>query len=224
MTSDNDRIINKIDKVTLFWYIVIIITIIFIFSKFDIKLNIVLGTLIAGVLILYLYNDYQIINKQTVELIADKEKLINPKPEKAFKYKRMVNYLFTIQDFFVYNPQVYEDFIENINRFFYVYEEIMVNNSSASSNYPILIDNKRGALNALQSITLILPPDVKYDIKLDTAVRELDVLLNFYLDEIKDIYNTQLYENGYDIKTKLLDNGPSPYNTYNDKYYTAELY
>jgi hypothetical protein len=217
-------LIDSIDKVTLFWYIVIFIVILFIFSRMSININIIFGFALAYMLIVYLYNDYKRVNNDTVKLLENKKSLLFPKPIESLEHTDIVNFLFSIQDFYIYNPQAYADMIETIDLFFSIYNETYNNHKMAGRNYLLLIEKKRNALNSLQSIINNMPRNSQYDKKLSDAIYVLESMLNKYIDDIKKLYDNELYESGYTTKTVLINKGPYGYNIYDDKLYTYDFY
>lgn len=220
----NDKFIDNIDKVTLAWYILIFIIIIYVFSKLFIQLNIVFGTLIAFIIIIYLYNDYNIKKTNDSNIKEHKKNMIMPKPKIAGNNNDIINYLFSIQDFYSYNPQAYILMIEHIDHFFDIYNETLDDNSLAGINYNTLTDIKRNALNDLQSIIYKMPLNLQHDKKLSDAISMLNIIFEKYLKNVKNIYDNVLYKNGYNTKTVLIPTGPKASNTYDDDMYTYEYY
>ena len=211
-TNSSDlRYYNNIDNVTLFWYVVIFILIIFIFSNKNIGLNVVFGTIIAMIVIHTMYSDYTKTQLMIEEHNTTKKNLIVPNPIKSIKYEQIVNFLFSIQDLYDYNPQSYEDMIEHIDYFFNMYEEVLVNNRSAGYNYQLMNDQKKNILNSLQAIIYKMPINTEYDQKLENAVGTLRNILNGYLDKVNYFYKNDIYINGYNINTKIIHKGPDGY-------------
>lgn len=221
--AKNNLIIDTIDKTTLFWYIVLFCFILFVFSKLTIKLNIILGFSIGIILILYLYRDYDATKIKSDEESELKKTLIIPKPLYAIEHDEIIDYLFSIQDLYIYNPREYEDLIEHLDQFFLIYNEINVNNELVIANYETLVNIKRSTLNSLQSI-LNMVLYVERDNKLNKAVENLNILLNIYLTKVKKIHDNYIYTHGYDKNTKLIHTGPIPYNTYENTPYTFDIY
>jgi len=210
----------------IFWYVVIFCVIIFIVSRMDIKLNVVFGTGIAIIIIMYMYNQNQSSQIEDNLLRHEKQDLIYPRPKYTIEYANddIIDFLFSIQDFYPRNPQAYEDMIESCDQFFILYHEIKTNSQLANFNYQNLIDLKRSMLNSLQSILINMVPNVGRDNKLQESITVLDIILNRYLDEIKRIHDEYLYEHGYDIHTTLINTGEDASNMYDDKLFTYDMY
>lgn len=207
--------INNTDTVTLFWYTAIFFATIYAFSRIDIKLSVVYGTFIV-ILILYILNEKYVHTKKTInDILKIKNNSILPQSERISNYNDVVNFLFSIQDFYVYNPQAYEDMIESIDNFFIQYEEVLNNNMLAGCHYDILNDKRRSSLNSLQSMIFTFPINVDYNQKLNKSVVVLDEMLKKYMEQIKLINDNNIYKFGFNINTKLIyNNSIVPYNTY----------
>lgn len=208
--------IDNIDNKTLFYYIVIIILILFIISKIDVKLNIILGFFISIIIIYYLYfkNEKSII--QHTQEINNKIYNINPKSQNITKNEDIVNYIFSIQDLYIYNPQAYNEMIINIDHFIDAYDEVILNSSVSGQRYNTMTDLKRNSLNALASIINNMPPAINNSLtdKLNKATTSLLQLLNSYLDKVEHIHNKYIYYNGYTHNTNIIHKFYLPKNTF----------
>lgn len=210
--------INNTDVVTLFWYTVILIGTIYAFSRIDIKLSVVYGTFIV-LIVLYFLNTEYVNTKNTInDILKIKNDSILPKTERLVNYNDIVNFLFSIQDFYIYNPQAYEDMVQSLDIFFMFYEEVINNNELAGEHYDILNDKRRLALNSLQSLIYNFPVHVGYTHKLNKSVDILNAILQTYLNNVRLINDNNIYKNGYNMTTKLITNDTVvPYNTFSKK-------
>ncbi len=144
--------IDKLDNKTIFWYSIVFCIILLFFSKFTVGLNIVFGFFIGFIIILYLYYNHMKLKEEQNKIILNERQILTPQPDNAMKYNNIVDFLFSIQDLYIYNPQAYEDMIEIIDQFFKLYEESNNDNSLAGMNYYQMIIEKNNAMNSLQSI------------------------------------------------------------------------
>jgi hypothetical protein len=216
-----------LDNKTLFYYIIIFIVITFAFSTIKLGLNMIYGTVIAYLVVYFLYNNYKEKQEKENKTKSFQEANLLPKPEIFEKYGDIVKYLFSIQDFYIYNPQAYEDMTKSLDNFFRTFEETQNNPSQAGVNYNLMISYKKYATNSLHSIIYNLPNDVQYTNKLNDAIIIIQEILDKYLDKVKNIHEKYLYENGYNNKTKLIDNLKMPYNFFDTGYksrFTFELF
>jgi hypothetical protein len=183
----------------------------------NVGLNILVGMIMVFGILFVLYNDYstvqnnvkkELFNQNNVkkELFNQKVNLIYPhrfmplvtNPKKSIEHIDLINFLFSIQDLYIYNPQAYEDMTEHIDYILRLYDEVIDDTGLAGSNYHLIQDQKNNALNSLQSI-------------LKNATTILEKILNEYMNKTYIIYERNLYENGYTANTRTIETGPAGY-------------
>lgn len=218
--------IDTWDGKMVFTYIVIFIFVVWFFSKKNIGINILVGILVASFIISYL-NHKSMANTDTKqEILNIKKDSIKPKTTKGFKHNDIINFLFSIQDLYRYNPLQYEKMVQHIHNFFELYEISFVEKKRANINYKIMENEKRDSLNSLTSLIFSLPNDIRTKEKINNAAVILDSILTNYLDQIGYISDEYLYKNGYNVDTKIINYGTKPFNEYSDIYkpYSYEIY
>jgi hypothetical protein len=213
LTSD-----SILDNKTLFYYILIIIGIIYAFSTISIELNIILGLIIGCAIVYFLYNDYMKKQEDEIKINSFQEKAILPSPSNNIeKRDDVVKFLFSIQDFYVYNPLAYIEMMNSLENFFRIYDETEDHKENSGLNHTILLNHKKDAINSLHSIIYNFPTNAEYTNKLNKSITILNDLLTKYLDKIYEFHKINLYENGYNINTKIIDKSNIiPYNSYAD--------
>ena len=142
--------------------------------------------------------------------------MIEPDIKSIEKYDEMIDFLFSIQDFYIYNQQAYEDMVECINNFFIVYEDILKNGIQTNQLFSIAEKNMYNSINHLHSFIYSIPNDDNIRNKLHTSLYVLEKILNNYLNEIYDIHIDNI-KKGYHIDYKLINIGPKEYNYYNEE-------
>lgn len=198
----------------IFTYTVVFIFIIFIFSLKTIKLNILFGTLVAAVVVYYIHNSKKNETQQIEKNKTQKKAHITNADENILKKDDMVNFLFSTQEFYYYNPNAHNDMMYNIRCFFQLYEETIKNNDKAGQNFQKMDDYKRFSLNSLHSIIFKLDSDKRVIDKLNNAIIKLEEILIKYQNEVHYIHLNNIHENGFNTKTKLITFGPNPVNSY----------
>lgn len=217
------EVMNNLSRDTLFYYVCLFIFIIYIFSNIKIGLNIVFGTMVAIILLGCLYTNKIKETKQHNEIEEREKKGIIPQPM-INDHEEIIDYLFSIQDFYAYNPMSYSSCVSEINNFFALYDETEDDNSLAGKNFEEMKIHKRNAMNSLNEISYKLEPNVEYDKKLQNAITNLEQILNYHLMHIYKIHQEYTYKHGTTTKTKFIEkNELLPYNTYDDKLYTKSL-
>ena len=219
------------NKKNIFWYIVLSIIILYIFSKLNLGINILIGLI---VICLFIYYNEQSL-KESEEKQAETDDIINKSiypqttPIISKKYKEINEFLFFIQDFQTYNPPSYENMIDVINEFFTIYDMFdnitnkTTNNTELTDKNPNVPNDllilKKEALNSLHSIIFKIPSNKNIENKLSNAIEQLDILLSKYIINIKNIY----MNSPYNINKKLLDDDIEPKNLYDNDMFEKPL-
>jgi hypothetical protein len=209
-----------------FRYIAIVIVCLWLFSLKKIGINILIAILFLLFLISYLNNREIEKNATVTDTLNKMKNEIIPKMDNGFKYDEIVYFLFSIQDMYQYNPLQYIDMVNNLELFFKSYDLSKIDITKSAENYQFMEQRKRDSLNALQSMIIQLPTDRRVIKKFHTAVSRLDELLTGYLDHVSYLVDNNLYINGYDVDTKIINYGAKPFNQYDDIFapYTYEVY
>ena len=183
----------------------------------DNNLNIFFGIIIALIIFKYIYDTKKKKNNEEIYISNLENDYIVPKPKICNKYNDIVKFLFSIQDLYKYNQQTYENLIDIIDNFFYLYEESLLINNLSANNYDLMDKNKNQALNLLHSIIINVPADTIYNNKIDDSVDYLNFILSNYLENIYYIYSKTIYVNGLNSGSKILLNPiePKPATYYN---------
>jgi hypothetical protein len=215
------------NKKNIFWYIVLSIIVLYIFSKLNLGINILIGLIVIFLLIYY---NEQLL-KESEEKQAETDDIINKSiypqtiPIISKKYKEINEFLFFIQDFQTYNPPSYENMIDVINEFFTIYDMFgsTTNNTELTDKNPNMPNDllilKKEALNSLHSIIFKIPSNKNIENKLSNAIEQLDILLSKYIINIKNIYTNS----PYNINKKLLDDNIEPKNLYDNDMFEKPL-
>lgn len=207
---------DKLSNKEIFKYVVTFIIILFIFSKIDISLNILYGTFIGIITLIFIYNDNERKKKIHNDIIELEKSDLIPQKKYINNHEDVVKFLFSIQDLYVYNPQEYINMMDNIDHLFEYLELSHVNPHKAGVNQSLMKDCKKDAVNSLNSIMVgsVVNKDIAK--KINIASITLNNLLNEYLTENKEIHEKYVYENGYTCETQLLTKieDPEPKNLY----------
>lgn len=208
---------NNISSSSIFIYAVILCGFIVYFREVNITLGIIVG-MISALSIIYLLYQYETtsdVNKKKLHQI--KTENIFPTPKNISKYEDLTDFVFSVQDFYEYNPQSYEDMIHAVDTFIEVYEDVLLDHSLAGNYYSIAETHKLLALNALHSIIMLIPSSKKLIGKLNDSMKTLEILLNKYLYVIYQTNDSYVKENGYFNNTKVIDLKISPHNQYKNE-------
>lgn len=209
---------------TLFIYITISLFILWYMSKKNIDLKV---TVIVITFIISYLNHHSITTIDTEKDIQNlKKEFIKPQLLNTSEKNVVIDFVYSIQDIYIYNPLQYENMIKYIDNFFKLYKLSFINTKSSHLNYNHMKTDKRSALNALKSIIFNSPNDTNIRNKINNAAFTLDKILTEYLDQISYLIDNDIYINGYNMETTIIDYDTKPYNEYTDifKPYSYELY
>lgn len=217
-------ILESINNNYLFLYIVIFLLAIFYFRKKFIGLNLIFALGVGFILVWYLYDR----NNVTIELeeMQMKEKIdaVTPHLKESKEYKDVVDFIFSIQDFYQYNPKAYEEIVDNLDNFFKVYQIIKIGTPQFNDWYKIATTKKDNAINAVHSIIFTLPNSPVTNDKHVRAHKRLETIMNKYLNELYDFCERELLKQGRNVNTSQILTGPKPANHYFEKDYTYQFY
>lgn len=206
MFSNHMEIIDDLSRNNVFFYICFFIFVICFFKKLKIKLNVIFGFIIALLLIKYSYSNVIKESKLHEKINKNKENLIRPSIEKnnIAEYEEVVNYLFSIQDFYYYNPLVYSECVNLIEKFFSLYKESHYDNSQAGENFVQMNKIKTNVILGFDTLILSMELNKEYDKKLEVAKNNLEKILNNYLEHVYNLHQTYIYNNGINTTTKFI--------------------
>jgi len=217
--------IESINNQLLFLYIVIIIIFIYFFIKIDIRLNVFLALILAIGVILYINEKEQRVHQIEENILNTKKSAIKPEsPHLTNINKDLIDFIFSVQDFYQFNPQAFEEFVDDIDAFLVLSDTIRNDVNLCNYYYQIADTKASNALNVFHSLLYNLPVDPVFTEKLVRAHKRLETILNRYLNELYDLCETFLFQTGYNVQKKQIVIGPKEYNTYFDKDFMFQLY
>lgn len=216
--------LESIDNHNLFLYITIIIFSLFIFKNREIGLNIFLALILGGIVVYYLYDRKTTTTEQEEERYRKKLDSIRPEPNDFKDRRDIIDFLFTIQDLYPYNPPAYDELIENLTSFFTIRSDMIKGVKNYTKYYQIADNKKQNALNALHSMIHTIPDDRGLTDKFDRAHKRLDTLLTVYMNELYNLANDDIIKNGLNRHSQLIDTGPRARNHYFDTDINYQFY
>lgn len=189
-------------------YGIIITVCVFVARQINVDLNLIFAVILI-VVSLKIFSSYKSSEKIAEELTDKKYSHITPEPK--MNDPETVNLLFYIQDFHKYNPQAYENIVDNIDSFFKIKEIVNRNPQQINQLFEIAEEKKINALNSLHSIVYKLPNDKNVNDKFNLSLEKLESILNDELEEMYTLYRQQLYK-GRNRYTREIVIGPKPHN------------
>lgn len=218
--------LKSLNAETTFKYMCIIIAMISLFKTKTVGLNVVVGLAFAVLIVSYIHEKDVQSNQLKDTEKETKVKAIKPEP-KNFKDKDdIINFFFSVQDLYQYNPQAYEECVDNVRAFFKLYNTVFIGTEFCDDYFIIAKSKKNNALNCFHSLIFKLPQHAVITDKFNRAHKRLETLLTKYLNELFDKCDQNLITNGYSINKRSINLGPTEYNVYSDidKTYSFQIY
>lgn len=205
------------EKKTMFFYIVIVVLIIYYMTFFNFGINVLVGIIVSYFIIGQL-DKTRIMESVTYSSNINKQiESIKPKINKIKKEEELLNLLFSIQDLYIYNPEVYGEMTKNIEDFLKIYDFVTITPKMTSYYYDIMTDKKNRALNLLMALIISTPSNQAINNKLGVAVDTLEDILNKKLDIVYNHYQEDIYINGLHAGIKHVYIGPKPSNSFDNQ-------
>jgi hypothetical protein len=215
---------QNIDNFSLFKFVSIMIIFLFFFIKKNVKLNIILAIILASIIILYIYDKDKTLLRVEKNEYNEKHANIKPEIHQIKEDYDIIDFLFSIQDLHAYNPEAFEEMIDNIDSFLTTKDIIFKEDPHCESHYQIAENKKNNALNSLHSIIFKLPVNRPIMDKLVRAHKRLETILNNHINEMYDKCNHLLIVKGHTVNNTIINTGPKPANHYFDKDFTYQFY
>ena len=210
---------ESLDSKTTFLYIFIFLLIIWYFRDKHIGLNMIMVLIVSYFVISYIYQK-QITTDQIEEAqMKQKHDAIRPKDNNLEGKSDLIDFFFSVQDFYRYNPQTYEECMDDIDVFLEIYKIIFIGTKYCNDYYQIANSKKNNALNCFHALIYNLPNDKNITDKFNRAHKRLETILNKYLNEMYSKCEQELVINGYNIYTTNINTGPTEYNNYENDHF-----
>lgn len=215
---EDKKIEYSIDNKEILIYGFISIIVFSFVSKYNITIATAMAIIFGYYMLIFLVNLNKHNNDNKKKILENKKQYIRPREEIIEKYDDIVDFLFSIQDLYIYNPPAYQELVETIRNFLIIYEESINIPELAHKNYTNAEIKLYHAINLLQSIIINTDSNLynyqNIDIKINRSSKVLYSILKKYLEEINLIIKKDIKYNGYNINTLLLQpNKIKPYNS-----------
>lgn len=226
--TNTSTILGRIDNKNIMIFIVIFVILMFVSKFFEIGLSIIFFIVIAAIVSYVVYSRNQIIDISTEEDLKIKLELISPRPTRLDNHPPLIDFLFSIKDFYYINPTAFYNVIQNIDNFIQLYDEIINDQLIyCVQNLQVAIEFSRTAQNNLQSIIYNLDVDKRLTKKFHQSLKEFHLIMRQYISNM--IARCNSHFNPTDINNSSMwyqEYGPHAANYYsmgsNDLYSKKE--
>mgnify|MGYP003386392231 CR=1 FL=1 len=205
---NSNLIYNIIDESrpdVLFNYFIIIVVFIFLSSCINISQNILVGILVASIIIYYLYTNRKNNDVSKLKERQEKFKLINTKKSTLKNHIKFVNIVFYISDIKNLNIPTFNILVSQIESFCNTFESCMTDFKLISHLYTTMNQLKINIMITVNSLIYSID-NWKYEKKINRVRKKLEEILNEYLGIILKNHEKNIYYNGYNNGTKIIDN------------------
>lgn len=218
------QLAEKMSNTTTFKYATIIVVLLIFFRTKYIGLNIFLALILALVVIAYIQdkNDTKILHEETEK--EHKLDSIKPKPENFKGHDDIVDFVYSVQDLYDYNPLAFEEMVDNLDVMLEIRTLLEKGVKNCEHYYQIAENKKNNALNSLHSLIFTIPTSKRLTDKLDRGHKRLETVLNKYLNYMYDICYHDTVKNGYNVERIHINLGPKAHNHYFDRDFTYQIY
>lgn len=205
-------LLDSANKNYTYMFAAIMLFLIYYFRSKDVKLNLLLALAIGVVVVYYISERNEKIHTTEEKKAKVKLDAIRP-PTKYFEGKQdVVDFFFSVQDFYHYNPQVYEDVIDNVDTFLNILHVLNLGTKYCDDYFDVAKQKKSEALNGFQALIFSIPDDTVVTEKLVRSHKRLETIMNKYFNQMYDICFKSLKRNGYSIFRHPPETGPDAYN------------
>jgi hypothetical protein len=204
---------HQIPAQYLYWYILIFFIGIIISQTTSIPLSGMM--IIAFFVCLYLDSkrDYEV--KSDVNIRRDKMGFLEPEPKYIHQYPNLADLFYDNHDLQELNYKEFSEIIYNVDTFLLNYENMKYKGVSyCKQNYDNAYERYQEALNHAHSLILGFEANRVLEHRVHMFIYKLQTSLLGFLQELKEVCNTDLMEKGYDVTKSPIYDGVIPYSTY----------
>jgi hypothetical protein len=228
---DNSFIrLTNIDNKSLFLYLVILGIFYYATYYLKIRLTHVICIFCALIIIYIIYSKKQLDAVTSDEQSKIKLSLIRPPPQNLDNYPDLIEFLFTVRNFYYINPNAFTLIIAHLDDFIEIYEDIINKKILyCKQNYQVLVNSAREILNNLHSIIYNLDVDKILTKKYQISMKELNIILYQYIktvidkcDSINENETTNIYSSF--IIDEMGPHGRNYFDPNTDNMYNFDIY
>jgi hypothetical protein len=214
------NILNYQNPQTIFWYGIILIVFIFFSTKINFNYSLLIGLIFYAIFIYYLYTDKKVEYIDTFEKLNDKYSMLNTNNNILKKYPNIIDFLYYMTEFKESSPRIYLEIETLFENFILMYESCLQDINLINKNFLSLTTTKNKIMYTINFFTFNILSNSP-TIKLYHMRKTVENMLNDFLEELLTIQKKDLYYNGYNTKTQLIESSnvlPVNYFDYQNQY------
>lgn len=175
-----------------------------ILSSITINIQIIFSLVITSIIIFIIYDKdkiYKITGDKDIEF---KLNSIYPKPKHFKNQNRLIDFIYSIKDYRPYNPDSFDKMLQCIDNVLKIYNDIQIDTLYCNLNLDVAKDNMTNSLNYLHSLIYKLPANNYVENRHRLAIERLYDILNTYIQDIINICNNKIKQNGFNTTSKWI--------------------
>lgn len=198
------NIINYQEPQTIFFYGILLIIFIFISAKIDFNYSILIGLIFYSIFIYYLYTNKKENYIDNFEKLNTKYELLNTNNNILKKYPNIIDFLYYMTEYKNISPSIYFKIQELFANFILLYEACLQDINLINANYSTLGIIKNKILYTINSFTFNILSNVA-TVKLYDMRKNIESILNNFMNELLILQKKDIYYNSYNIKTQIIN-------------------
>jgi hypothetical protein len=198
------NILNYDSPQTIFFYGVILVIFIWFSLRINFSYSLLIGLIFYSFLIYYLYTNSKVKYIDEYDKLNTKYTLINTPNNILKKYPNIIDFLFYMTEFKEISPILYLNIQTFFENFILLYEACLQDIKLINQNYLTLQILKNKILYTINSFTFNSLTNTT-TVKLYNMRNIVENMLNTYLEELVLIQKKDIYYNGYNMKTQIIN-------------------
>lgn len=175
--------ITSISKENLLFYMVIILIIAIIFSRIDIRMNIIIGLIIGAGVVYYLIDKSKTLNDSEFATIEMKLASIKPLPKFFYVDANLIELMYNLLEYSSYSPEDYTNAIEHIDNVLKLQLDIENGMEDCDAIMDIIRDEAEKAVESMAGILVAIPGEsIILKDKLVNGIKKLQIFLQRHID------------------------------------------
>ena len=167
-----------------------------------IDIQIIFALIISSIIIFIIYDKDQIYKIAGNKDIEFKLNSIYPKPLYFKNQNNLIDFVYSIKDYRTYNYDSFDKMLKCIDNILRIHNDVKIDSLYCNLNLDVAKDNMNNSINYLHSIIYKLPANHYVENRNYIAIDRLYNILNEYIQEIINICNNKIKQNGFNSSSK----------------------
>lgn len=198
------NIINYQSPQIIFSFGLLLVIFIYTSARINFNYSILIGLIFYSILIYYIYTNIQVNYVNNYDKLNEKYELLNTNNNILKKYPNIIDFLFYMTEFKSASLTNYLKLESLFEQFILYYESCLEDIKLINTNFDNLKMIKNKILFTINFFNFNLLSNTQ-TLKLYEMRKNIEKLLNAFLDELYTLQDKNIYYNGFNYKTSLLN-------------------